>query len=162
MFACVYVSGSGGSLVDLVYGFSPLVEEVDPDTVVLDITGCELLFGKPRAVAKRISVRASESGYCANVAVARNPDAAIHAARWLPGITLIPPGEESEYLSELPLNGLYSKLAGIDSDRAAAILETVELWGARSFGDFAILPEAGNSERLGQDGVYWHEVPRGC
>jgi hypothetical protein len=119
--------GTSGALVDFAHGFSPLVEEVDGDTVVLDIAGCELLFGKPEAVARIIACRALEIGDSANVAVARNPDAAIHAARWLPGITVIPPGEESEYLSKIPLNSLYAKLAGIDSDRAAAILETVSL-----------------------------------
>ena len=139
MFACVYVSGSTGSLVGLVYDFSPRVEEVDCETVVLDIDGCELLFGKPDAVARKIAFRALEAGYSANVAVAQNPDAAIHAARWLPGITVIPSGEESEYLSKLPLKGLNTRLAGVDTDRAATILETVELWGVQNFGEFAAL-----------------------
>lgn len=161
MFACVYVSGSAGSIVDFAYGFSPLVEEVDRDTVVLDIAGCELLFGKPRAVARRIAREALEVGYSANVAVAQNPDAAIHAARFLSGITVIPPGEESEFLSKLPLNGLYAKLAGVDSDRAVAILETVELWGVQDFGGLAALPEAGISERLGPDGVRLQKMARG-
>ena len=161
MFAGVYVSGSAGSLIDFAHGFSPLVEEADRDTVVMDIAGCELLFGRPDAIARRIARRASEMGHGANVAVARNPDAAIHAARWLPGITVIPPGEESEYLGKLPLNGLYAKLAGVDSDRAAAILETVELWGVKNFGDLAALPEAGISERLGPDGVRLQMLARG-
>jgi hypothetical protein len=81
VFACVYVAGSIGSLVDFASGFSPLVEEVDSDTVVLDIAGCELLFGNPGVIAKRIAQGALEAGYGANVAIAGNPDAAIHAAR---------------------------------------------------------------------------------
>jgi protein ImuB len=161
VFACVYVPGPAGSLVDFAYGFSPLVEEVDCDTVVLDIAGCELLFGKPDAVARRIAGRALEVGYSANVAVAQNPDAATHAARWLSGITVIPPGEESEFLTKLPLKGLYAKLAGVDSDRAAAILETVALWGVQDFGGLAALPEAGISERLGPDGMRLQKMARG-
>jgi len=162
VFAGIYVSGSAGSLIDLAHGFSPLVEEADLDTVVLDLAGCELLFGKPETIAGRIARRASEMGHSANVAIARNPDAAIHAARWLTGITVIPPGRESECLGKLPLKGLYAKLAGVDSDRAAAILETIELWGVQNFGDFAALPEAGISERLGADGISLQKLARGA
>jgi len=40
------------SLVNCAYAFSPLVEET-PEHVVLDIEGCELLFGSPREIAKK-------------------------------------------------------------------------------------------------------------
>jgi protein ImuB len=161
MFVCVYISEPVGLLVDFAYGFSPLIEEFAPDTVVLDIAGCDLLIGRPGSIARKIAHSALKSGYKANVAMAGNPDAAIHAARWLPGITVIPPGEESEYLGSLPLTALCTSLAGIEDQRALAIIETVELWGVRCFRDLAALPEAGISERLGPDGIRLQKLARG-
>jgi len=66
---------------------SPLVEDTAVDTVVIDIEGCELLFGSAYELANEIANRATKSreasglGCRVNVAVASNPDAAIHAAR---------------------------------------------------------------------------------
>ena len=161
MFVGIYTSEPVGLLVEFAYGFSPLVEEVAPDTVVLDIAGCDLLFGGRGSIARRIAESAFRSGYKANVAMAENPDAAIHAARWLPGITVIPPGEEPDYLGGLPLSALCVSLAGIEDQQAQAIMETVELWGVRCFRDLASLPEAGISERLGPDGIRLQKLARG-
>jgi hypothetical protein len=54
MFACVYSPNlkNYAALVNCAYAFSPLVEETADDTVVLDIEGCELLFGSPREIAE--------------------------------------------------------------------------------------------------------------
>ena len=138
MFVGIYISEPAGLLVDFAYSFSPLVEEVASDTVVLDIAGCDLLFGTPGSIARKIALGAFRNGYKANVAMAGNPDAAIHAARWMPGITVIPLGEESEYLGRLPLNALCTRLAGIEDQRALAVIETIELWGVRCFRDLAV------------------------
>src|SRR6185436_8715817 len=75
------------SLEEFAYSFSPLVEETRPDTVVIDVEGCELLFGSAYELAKEISRRAAKKKEhggldCkVNVALAANPDVAIHAAR---------------------------------------------------------------------------------
>ncbi len=47
MFACIYGQNIKENLplADFAYAFSPLVEETKPDTVVIDVEGCELLFG---------------------------------------------------------------------------------------------------------------------
>ena len=163
MFACVYSPNleSARSLVDCAYAFSPLVEETAEDTVVLDIEGCELLFGSPRDVAKEIARHAAKLGIKANVAVAHNPDAAIHAARCFAGVTVIAPGKESKHLGDLPLAALDGTLARVEADRAAKILETLELWGIRCFRELAALPEAGVSERLGPEGVRLQKLARG-
>ena len=163
MFACVYSPNleSARSLVDCAYAFSPLVEETAEDTVVLDIEGCELLFGSPRDIAKEIARHAAKLGIKANVAVAHNPDAAIHAARCFAGVTVIAPGKESKHLGDLPLAALDGTLARVEADRAAKILETLELWGIRSFRELAALPEAGVSERLGPEGVRLQKLARG-
>ena len=41
------------------------------------------------------------------------------------------------------------------------ILETLRLWGVRTFKEFAELPVAGVSERLGQDGLKLQELASG-
>jgi protein ImuB len=163
MFACVYSPDleSYAALVNCAYAFSPLVEETAESTVVLDIEGCELLFGSPREIAKEITRQAAKLGLKVNVAVAQNPDAAIHAARCFTGITVIAPGKESKRLGDLPLEALDATLARVEADRVAEILETLELWGIRSFREFAALPETGVSERLGPEGVRLQKLARG-
>lgn len=165
MFACLHSPDPqkerGAMLVDCAYAFSPLVEETAENTVVLDIEGCELLFGSPQEIAKEIARHAAELGLKVNVAIAQNPDAAIHAARCFAGITVISPGKEAKRLGNLPLEALDASLVRVEADRAAEILETLELWGIRSFREFATLPEAGVSERLGPEGVRLQKLARG-
>ena len=165
MFACFHSSGSQKEcralLVNCAYAFSPLVEETTENTVVLDIEGCELLFGSPREIARQIARHAAKLGLRVNVAVAQNPDAAIHAAKSFAGITIIPSGCEANRLGALPLDALDAALARVEADRAAEIFETLELWGIRSFYEFAALPEAGVSERLGPEGVRLQKLARG-
>jgi len=163
MFACVYSPNLKhyAALVDCAYAFSPLVEETAQNTVVLDIEGCDLLFGSPREIAKEIARHAARLGLKVNVAVAQNPDAAIHAARCFTGVTVIAPGKESKRLGDLPLEALDASLARVEADRAAKILETLGLWGIGSFQEFAALPEAGISERLGPEGARLQKLARG-
>ena len=163
MFACVHSKRKDckALLVDCAYAFSPLVEETSDNTVVLDIEGCELLFGSHREIAKEIARHAAKLGLKVIVAVAQNPDAAIHTAKCFSGVIVIPPGKEAARLGDLPLEALDFALARVEAGRAAEILETLDLWGIRSFRDFAALPEAGVSERLGPDGARLQKLVRG-
>ena len=52
-------------------------------------------------------------------------------------------------------------MAGIEEKRAAEILETLNLWGVRTFKEFAELPVTGVSERLGQDGLKLQQLASG-
>jgi len=171
MFASIYcnqlqaepsaapASGQGPrSLAEFAYAFSPLVEEVSSDTVVMDVDGCALLFGSPYELANQIAKQgklkeAGGLGFQVNVALAANPDAAIHAAKFCRGLTFTAPGEELTCLGALPLKALQFSLAGIEEKQATEILETLRLWGVRTFKEFAELPIAGVSQRLGQEGV---------
>ena len=163
MFACIYSPDlkNHTSLVNCAYAFSPLVEETADSTIVLDIEGCELLFGSPREIAKEIARHAAEQGLKVNVAVALNPDAAIHAARYFTGITIIDSANKAKRLGGLPLAALDASLAKVDADHAAKLLETLELWGIRSFREFAALPVTGVSERLGPEGVWLQKLASG-
>ena len=94
---------------DFAYSFSPLIEETRANTVVLDVEGCELLFGSAYQLAREIAERSKKSKTDGglqtngNVALAANPDAAIHAATYLKGVTFVAPGEELTCLGEFPI-----------------------------------------------------------
>ncbi len=184
MFACIYsrsVSESqqkpgtdgaerGSPLVDLAFTFSPLVEQTSADTAVLDVAGQDLLFGSPHGsdgvesganIANEIFRQSKALGLKVNVAVAANVDVAIHAARLIKGITVIPAGDELLVIGNLSIKKIDHALAAIDEKRAAEIQETLALWGLRTFGDLARLPLAGVAERLGQEGVRLQKLAQG-
>ena len=169
MFACIHAPNllANLSLAEFAYGFSPLVEEARSDTVVIDVDGCELLFGSAYQLATDIARRAKESKVSGglegpvNVAIAENPDAAIHAATRLKGITFVSPGEELTCLGEFPIEALQYSLVDVEKKLAGEILETLRLWGIRTFQDLASLPVAGVSERLGQEGVRLQQLAAG-
>ena len=183
MFACIYsrtVTKSPANIVklslltDLAFSFSPLIEQTRDDTVVLDVSGQDLLFGcaevpvqqtaadcLSRNIADEIAQRATRSNLKINVALAANPDTAIHAARSFKGITVIPVNEEGLRLQTLSIKRLDYSLAHIDARRAEEIEETFARWGIRTFGDLARLPLAGIAERLGQDGVQLQKLAQG-
>ena len=169
MFACIYSQNikESLSLADFAYAFSPLVEETKPDTVVIDVEGCELLFGSAYELANEVAFRAGKSaeeggiGCQVNVAIASNPDTAIHAAKLLKGITYISTGEEFTCLGDFPVPALDHSLINIEKKNAEEIFETLRLWGVRTFRDFASLPITGVSERLGSEGIQLQQLAGG-
>jgi protein ImuB len=162
MYACIHCrEGSRQALLNLAFTFSPRVEDTATDAVVLDIGGLERLFGSPPALAERIVRLASEAGLRAAIGVASNPDAAVCAARGLGGIAVIPAGQEARLLAALPVSLLFASSA--DSPRPTAeIEETLRLWGIRTFGELAALPEAALSARIGQEGPRLQKLARGA
>lgn len=169
MFACI--SSRPGSisvsLAEFAYAFSPVIEQTTEDLVVLDATGCELIFGSAYEMANEICVRAQAPlstgglGTKVSVALAANPDAAIHAAKNFEGITFISSGEELTCLGDLHLPALEYSLVHVDPKQAEEIFKTLQLWGVHSFRDFAALPLTGVSERLGQEGVRLQQLASG-
>ena len=149
MYAAIHAPGNLAILLDCARAFSPHIEEVSADTVVFDVRGLASLYGPPPQLAYEIDRRV---GIAANIAIAANPDAAIHAARGIRGITTIEPGREAATLAHLPLNllGGTSKFA-----------ESLDLWGMRTFADFAKLPPLGVAGRLGDEGVHLQTLARG-
>ncbi|HUR36531.1 MAG TPA: DNA polymerase Y family protein [Terriglobales bacterium] len=140
------------ALLDCAHGFSPRVESTAADTILLDLAGLDQLFGPPQKIARELARRVSAIGLEARVGVAANPDAAMHAARGFPGITIIPPGKEAARLGELSVDVL---------DPPAEILDTLDRWGVRNFRGLAALPPLAVSERLGQEGLRLQRLARG-
>ncbi|HET9743755.1 MAG TPA: DNA polymerase Y family protein [Terriglobales bacterium] len=151
------------ALLDCARAFSPRVEDTNRrnaeaasskmgDTVLLDITGLDRLLGSPAKLARDLQVQVADIGMRANIGVAGNPDAAMHAARGFVGIMVIEPGGEGRKLGPLPLSLL---------EPSSEILETLELWGIRDFRALAALPEVALSQRLGQEGLRLQQLARG-
>ncbi len=149
MFACLHASGNLPLLVECAGYFSPFIEETEADTVVFDIRGLRLIYGTPEQIAAAIERR---MGLKANLAIASNPDAAIHAARGIAGVTVIAPGREAAALAPLPLY-----LLGGSPEFA----RTLDTWGIRTFGEFAALPPLGIAARLGEEGLAMQRLARG-
>ena len=127
-------------------------DEKRHDTVVLDLSGCERLFGSPEKIANDLRRVAGDVGFDARVAVAGNVEAAVCAARGFPGITVIAEGDESVRLGTLPISSL---------SMPVELLETLKRWGIHTCAEFAVLPDVAVVERLGQEGRRWQLLARG-
>jgi len=141
------------ALLDIGWSVSPQIEDTAEDAIALDLSGLDHLFHSPEEIAANLVQRSSVCGLLPNVAIASNIEAALLAARGFTGITVIPPGKESQYLSSLPTSALPL------SEETA---ETLNRWGVHTCGAFAELPVLQISERLGQEGVRLHALARGA
>jgi protein ImuB len=140
------------ALLDLGWSFSPRLEDLAPDTIVLDLAGLHVLHGSEENIADQLARRACDLSFTANVAIASEIESSIIAARSFSGITLIPAGQESERLGHLPVQAL---------SPSAELRETLQRWGVRTCAALAALPVLDLSERLGQEGVRLHALARG-
>ncbi|MGD0201449.1 MAG: hypothetical protein ABSD27_11925 [Bryobacteraceae bacterium] len=153
MYAAVHAveEVSGARLVECASDFSPYVEETGPGTVTISIAGLARLFGSPQEVGEAIARRAAELGLKVNVALAENPDLAVHGALGFAGVTVMGPGQEAG----LPIEILWA------SEGISQFATTLALWGVRTFGELAALPEDGVTERLGAEGARLWKLARG-
>lgn len=148
------------ALLDCAWTISPRVEDGTKrseqgfsDTAVLDLAGCEKLFGSPEKIAQDLKRVASEVGFETNVAVAGGPLAAVCAAQGFAGVTVIPTGEEGFRIGGLSLEALRIPFE---------FVETLKRWGIHTCAEFAALPEIAIVERLGQEGLQWSRLARGA
>ncbi len=153
------------ALLDVAHAFTPRVEDTSIDTLLLDLAGLERLHGTTRKMGGDLAERIAAVGMEANIAIAANPDAAMHAARGFNGITIISPGKEAQRLGVLPVQVLLDAFA-ISSPRSTGkssvreseasgeqMLDTLERWGVRDFRTLGLLPEHALASRLGEAGV---------
>lgn len=118
--------------------FSPRVEDRSEDSTLLcaiDIAGTTNLFGPPEILARSLLQRVRSLGITARVTVSNNVHAAVCLARGLSprtSIQVIARGTEAATLASLPLTVL---------DLADVQAETFALWGVRTLGMLAALPE---------------------
>jgi protein ImuB len=135
------------ALLECTGGFSPRVEERSGSgefLCVVDIAGTEKLFGAPEMLAQSLLRRVRALGVVACVSVSGNFEAAVCNARGRPMQTgVIPRGVEGIVLAPLPVGVLR-----LSAEHA----ETFALWGIRTLGELAKLPEKELVARLGQEG----------
>jgi protein ImuB len=150
-------SAAKAALLECACGFSPRVEERSEDSTflcVIDIAGTKGLFGPSEMLARSLLARVRALGITACVAVSRNFHAAVALARApLPlSVRVVPTGEESTALAALPL-------AVLDISEQQA--ETFSMWGIRTLGMLAALPEKELISRIGQSGKHLRQMARG-
>ncbi len=135
--------------------FSPRIEEAGRATAcafILDITGTDRLFGSPSQLADRVRVALSEHGFRVSIAVSANYNVARMSAAARGGITVIDEGHESTAIAKLPIASLC-----LPEEQYA----TFALWGIRTLGELAALPEIELITRFGDDARRWHALARG-
>ena len=103
-------------------------------------TGTERLFGPSERLAERLRAALANAGFRASIAVSANYDAACMKAAATRGITVIPEGDEGECARE----AAYCRAESNEEHE-----ETFALWGIRTLGELAALPEAELVTRLG-------------
>jgi protein ImuB len=136
--------------------FSPRIEEAKKGAVctfVLDIAGTELLFGPSEQLAQRLRAALAAAGFRASIAVSANYHAARIKAAFCRGITVIAAGDEANALANLPVAAL---------DLAQEHAETFTVWGIRTLGELAALPETDLVARLGAQARTWSALARGA
>ncbi len=159
------------ALLDVAHAFTPRVEDTAGDTLLLDLAGLERLYGAPPAMGRDLASRVNAIALEANIALAANPEAALHAARGFSGTTVLPAGKEAHRLGVLPLQVLLdafdiSLKNGPASDRerqklCEQMLDTLERWGVRDFRALALLPEHALASRLGEAGRCLQRLAKG-
>jgi protein ImuB len=119
---------------------------------VLDIAGTELLFGPPEKLAVRLREEMAAAVFRVSIAVSVNFHTARIKAIATHGITIIPTGEEARALEKLPI----ASLALTQEHK-----ETFALWGIRTLGELAALPEVELVKRLGAAASDWQALAHG-
>jgi DNA polymerase-4 len=121
--------------MDMLGGYSPLVERMSLDEAYVDLTGTEKLFGPPVETARLIQRRvAAELDLSISVGVATNKLVAKVASDYQKpgGFTVVPAGQEADFLAPLPVE----KLPGV----GPALLEQLRDRGVATVGDLAQVP----------------------
>lgn len=135
--------------------FSPRIEGVSEGTasaLALDITGTERLFGPPEKLSARLRNEMATAGFRVSIAVSANFHVARMKAAAAHGITIISEGEEARSLEKLPVAAL-----NLTNEHK----ETFALWGIRTLGELAVLPEVELVKRLGSAASDWRSLAHG-
>jgi len=121
--------------------FSPVVQPVEPDTLLIDITGCQRLFGGESNIVRQVVGGLLRQGFDAHAAIADTVGAAYAlASAGGDPIVVVPEGQSSAYLARLPPAAL--RIEPRTSERLAAL-------GVRTVGDLLMLPRASLAARFG-------------
>jgi protein ImuB len=137
--------------------FTPRIE-IQPGaastfTAVLDMAGSGSMFGTAQQIVGRLLKSIRGLGFVARLAASANLPAAICLAPSACKVPIVVPrGDEGRSLRDLPLAVLRV------TDGQA---ETLAMWGLKTLGELAALPEVELVVRLGQEGKRLRRLARG-
>jgi len=97
-------------IMEILGGFTPLVEPVSVDEAFLDLTGTQTLWGPPREAVARIKARIrDETGLTASAGLAANKFVAKVASdlEKPDGLVVVTAGREAAFLAPLPIERLW-------------------------------------------------------
>ena len=125
--------------------YTPLVATDGGDGVLLDIAGCQHLFGGERAMLDDLEQRLARIGFSARAAIADTPGAAWAAARFADPDPegwgrIVPPGEARQAIAPLSVAGLRLPPETVDGLRQV---------GLHRIGDLYAVPRAPLAARFG-------------
>lgn len=132
------------SLADWCDRYTPLVAIEGLEGLFLDVTGCVHLFGGDQAMLDNVLGFLSHQGFDVRAALASTPGAAWAAARYRNG-TVIPRGDEAEFIAPLPLAALRldpdtrTSLQSVGLRVAGALMNTARAPLVRRFGRIVTL-----------------------
>jgi nucleotidyltransferase/DNA polymerase involved in DNA repair len=154
LFACLRAPAAEAALTAIARDFSPRVMRVAPGELLVDVSGLGRLIGAPDAIARELRRTVVEAGADATVAVAPTQTAARVLAR-VPHETTIAdaPVRALRELESLP--------PGLDVRERERPYDTLERWGITTLAEFAALPPAALSSRLGRRGAALQQLARG-
>jgi DNA polymerase-4 len=145
-----------GRVMEILGGFTDLVEQVSIDEAFLDVSGSRRLFGAGPEIAEKIKFRIhQELNLTASVGVAQNKFIAKMASdlRKPDGLVVVAPGREKEFLAPLEIGRLW----GVGPKTEAYLLSL----GLARIGQLADLPPENSVSRLGRVGDHLLRLARG-
>lgn len=143
-------------IMDIISGFSPLVEQVSIDEAYVDIIGCEKLFGPPQDMALAIQQAIAEkrSLTCSIGMAPVKFLAKIASDMNKPnGITSIPQEKIKDFITTLPIG----KVSGVGKQA----MQQMELLQIRFLGDILRLDLSLLTHKFGKLGFQLHQLAQG-
>ena len=128
--------------------FTPLIEPLSLDEAFLDVTASSKLFGSAEEIAVKVRQQVfQETGLTVSAGIASTKLVANIASDMNKpdGLTIVPPGGESEFLAPLPIKRLW----GVGRKTQ----ESLVLLGVHTIGDIASLSEKLLEQKFGKHGV---------
>jgi len=121
--------------------YTPVVSVDLPDGLLLDISGCDHLWGGERGYLKELVLKLRASGYDARAAIADTAGAAWAVARFGKVSPIVAAGGHAEALLSLPPAALRLE---------ATVMERLQKLGLRTVGSFITMPRRELRRRFGE------------
>jgi protein ImuB len=128
-------------LADACDRYTPLVALDPPHGLILDVAGCDHLFGGEEALCRDLRARLLRAGFGSKVSIAGTPDAARALVRFGRPL-IVAPGEEALAVRPLPVAAL-----GTAPETVTALVRA----GLKTIGSLADRPRAPLAARFGSD-----------